>query len=78
MTDDTGPLRPVSDEEVQHDLAFALRYRGRKRVHEAEDVMARITAERLTEHLRRCGYVLAKKPDATAPTSSGHGRKPEP
>ena len=41
---------------------FALRCSGRKRVHDADEVMARITAERLVEHLERSGYVVMHKP----------------
>jgi hypothetical protein len=32
-----------------------LRYQGRKRVHHADDMMARITAERLVRHLEASG-----------------------
>ena len=31
-------------------LAFALRYQGRKRVHNADEIMAEIVAKRLVEH----------------------------
>ena len=31
--------------------------------------MARITAERLVEHLRQSGFVIMKKPPAKAPTT---------
>ena len=51
---------------------FALRYAGRKRVHTADDIMARVTAERLVQHLQRCGYVLMRSPTATPPSTSGH------
>jgi len=37
-------------------LATALRQPGRKRVHTADEVMARITAERLVQHLEQSGY----------------------
>ena len=48
MSDDDKPeLRPATTGELQESLSFALRYEGRKRVHHADDVMARITAERL-------------------------------
>ncbi len=70
--DDKRELRPVSDEELEQSLSFALRYDGRKRVRQADDAMARITAERLREHLQRCGYRVLKEPDATAPSTSGH------
>jgi hypothetical protein len=31
--------------------SFALLFHGRKRVHHADDIMAKITAERLVKHL---------------------------
>jgi hypothetical protein len=31
-------------------------------VHDADELMARITAERLVEHLERSGYVVMHKP----------------
>ena len=46
MTTDS-PLRPADPAEVADALAYALRYDGRRRVHHADDAMARITAERL-------------------------------
>ena len=70
--DDKRELRPASTEEIEQSLSFALRYDGRKRVRHADDAMARITAERLVLHLQKSGYVLMKRPDATAPSTSGH------
>ena len=66
-------LRPASPQEIEENLCFALRFAGRKRVHHADEVMARITAERLVQHLERSGYVLMKKPGRPAPSTSGHG-----
>ena len=63
-------LRPATADEIAETLSFALRYHGRKRVHHADDAMARITAERLVEHLQRSGYVLMKRPDAVALSTS--------
>jgi hypothetical protein len=51
-------------------LSFALRYQGRKRVHQGDELMARIAAERLVQHLERCGFVVMKKPPAPTPTTS--------
>ena len=70
---DTLGLRPASTQDVQESLSFALRYAGRKRVHHADDAMARITAERLVQHLELSGYVLMKRPERAAPSTSGHG-----
>jgi hypothetical protein len=69
MPDDMD-LRPATADEVADTLSFALRYEGRRRVHHADDVMARITAERLVRHLERSGYVLMKRPAAPALTTS--------
>jgi hypothetical protein len=75
VIDDPG-LRPATAEEIAETLSFALRYDGRKRVHHADEAMARITAERLVRHLERSGYVLMRRPEATAPSTSPHHRKP--
>ncbi len=69
MSDPTR-LRPATAEEIAQTLSFALRYEGRKRVHHADDVMARITAERLVRHLERSGFVVMKKPAGADPTTS--------
>ncbi len=70
--DDKLQLRPASADEIEQSLSFALRFAGRRRVHHADDLMARITAERLVAHLRQSRFVLMKRPDATAPSTSPH------
>jgi hypothetical protein len=70
---DETRLRPASAEEIADSLAFALRYDGRKRVTHADGMMARITADRLVQHLRESGFVLMKQPEGTAPSTSEHG-----
>ncbi len=70
--DDKRELRPASTEEIEQCLSFALRYDGRKRVRHADDAMARITAERLVQHLERSGYVILRKPAGAMPSTSGH------
>lgn len=70
--DDKRTLRPATTGELEETLSFALRFAGKKRVHTADDVMARVTAERLVQHLERSGYVLMKRPTAAAPSTSGH------
>jgi hypothetical protein len=71
--DDKLSLRPASALEIQESLSFALRYTGRRRVHHADEAMARITAERLVQHLELSGYVLMKRPERAAPSTSGYG-----
>jgi hypothetical protein len=74
MPDETQ-LRPATVEDIAEALAFALRFDGRKRVHQADEFMAQITAQRLVEHLERSGFVLMHKPPAPAPSASfPHGR----
>jgi hypothetical protein len=58
----TAPLRPASADEIVAALSFALQYEGRKRVHDAADAMARVTAERLVRHLQQSGFVIMKAP----------------
>ena len=70
--DDKLQLRPASAEEIEQSLSFALRFDGRRRVHHADDAMARITAERLVAHLRKSGFVLMRRPEAPPPTTSTH------
>ena len=70
--DDKRTLHPATAAELEETLSFALRYAGRKRVYTADEVMARVTAERLVQHLERSGYVLMKRPAASAPSTSGH------
>jgi hypothetical protein len=48
-------------------LSFALHYQRRKRVLDAGDVMARITAERLVRHLEASGFGVMKRAPAAAP-----------
>jgi hypothetical protein len=66
---DAPQLRPATPDEIADALSFALQYRGRKRVH-ADDMMARITAGRLVQHLRASGFVLMKGAPRTAPSTS--------
>ena len=68
---DPAPLRPATPDEIAQSLAFALRYNGRRRVHDADDIMARITAERLVRHLEMSGFVIMKAPPRPAPTTAG-------
>jgi hypothetical protein len=63
-------LRPATADEIATSLSFALRYDGRKRVHHADDIMAKITADRLVRHLEASGFVLMKRPPGAQPTTA--------
>jgi hypothetical protein len=66
------PLRPATPDEIATTLAFALQFEGRKRVHQADDAMARIAAERLVRHLERSGFVVMKGPPASGHSSAAY------
>ena len=59
---DPEELTPADRDDLASALAFALRFQGRKRVHNADELMAEIVAKRLIEHLERAGFVVMKKP----------------
>jgi hypothetical protein len=65
-------LQPATPEEIAQSIAFALRYDGRRRVYHADEMMARITAERLVRHLRASGFVVMRGPPAARPTDQPH------
>jgi hypothetical protein len=65
---DIPPLHPATQADVAEALAFALRYEGRKRVRDADLIMARITADRLVRHLEQSGFVLMKRPAGALPS----------
>lgn len=73
MADEEKPtLLPATDDELKDSLSFGLRFAGRRRLHIADDLMARIAAEHLVQHLQRSGYVVMKKRPAEAPSTSSH------
>jgi hypothetical protein len=71
MPDDK--LRPADPGDLAAALAFALRYAGRKRVHNADEIMAEIVAKRLVEHLQRSGFVVMKRPPEIGGAALGRG-----
>jgi hypothetical protein len=80
MTDgsETAPaerLKPASPDDLADALAFALRFEGRKRVHNADELMSAIGAKRLVEHLERSGFVVMKKPPIGGSTALGRGHE---
>jgi hypothetical protein len=67
---DTPHLHPATPDEIADALLFALRYQGRKRVNHADDMMARITAERLVQYLEASGFVVMMGQATRAPTTA--------
>lgn len=69
---DRPNLREASLDEIAEALAYSLRFDGKRRVHDADATMARITAQRLVEHLQRSGFVVLRKPAAPDHKAPGH------
>lgn len=73
MTDPADTLTPADPNDLAAALAFALRYSGRKRVHNADELMAEIVARRLIEHLARAGFVVMKRPPIAGGSAIARG-----
>ena len=70
---DADLLTPADPQDLADTLAFALRFQGRKRVHNADEIMAEIVAKRLVEHLERAGFVVMKRPSEIGAAALGRG-----
>jgi|HubBroStandDraft_1064217.scaffolds.fasta_scaffold1335927_2 hypothetical protein len=70
MSTPTDRLKPAAISEVAEALSRALLYDGRRRVHDADLVIGRVTAAMLVEHLGGAGFVIMKRAGATAPSTS--------
>jgi hypothetical protein len=76
-------LKPADPRKIADALMHALRFDGRRRVHDADELMAHLVAERLVAHLQRCGFRLMRTDEAPLPDTSRHshpnaGRTGEP
>lgn len=66
MPDDTPPLRPADRAEVLHSLSYALRHGRTTSRQGRDDLIVRLAAEQVLEHLERSNYVVMQKPPARA------------
>ncbi len=66
---------PADNSDLADALAFALRFQGCKRVHNADEIMAEIVVKRLVEHLERAGFVVMKRPADIGAAALGRGFK---
>ena len=73
--DEQPSLRAATAEEIEESLAFALRFKGRKRSDAAGPMMAQIAAAHLREHLEASGFVVMKKPTGSAPSTTPYHRR---
>lgn len=69
---DLPGLRPARTDDIADALMHALCHDGRRRVHDADELMARLVAERLVAHLERCGFILCRTQDTGSHTASAH------
>ncbi len=69
----TDELTPADPSDLADALAYALRFRPWKRVHNADEIMAEIVAKRLVEHLERAGFVVMKRPADVGAAALGWG-----
>jgi hypothetical protein len=63
-------LTPADPGDLADAIAFALRYSGRKRVHPADDYMAKIAAERIVRHLEHARFVVMRRPPISGSAST--------
>jgi hypothetical protein len=70
MPDADEKLTLADPADLADAIAFALRYSGRKRVHQADEYMAAIAAERIVRHLEHARFVVMRLPPigGSAPT----------
>ncbi len=73
MSETSERLTPADLTDLTAALAFALRYHGRKRVHNADEITAEIVAKRLADHLERAGFVVMKRPAEVGAAALGRG-----
>ena len=70
---DADKLTRADPSDIAAALAFALRFHGRKRIHNADEIMSEIVAKRLVEHLEESGFVVMKKPPLGGHSALGRG-----
>ena len=71
MPDPADNLTPADPSDLAELIAFALRFEGRKRKHDAAEYMAAIAAERVVRHLERAGFAVMKKPPLSGHSALG-------
>jgi hypothetical protein len=59
---DADKLTPADPSDLASALAFAPALPGRKRIDNADEIMAEIVAKRLVERLEHSGLVVMKRP----------------
>jgi hypothetical protein len=73
MPDASERLTPADPGDLADALAFTLRFQGRKRVHNADELMSAIVAKRPVERLERSGFIVMKRPPIGGGAAIGRG-----
>jgi len=73
MTEPNERLTPASRDDLANALALALRFEGRRRKNDADEMLAKIVARRLVDHLERSGFVVMKRPAIGGGAALGRG-----
>ena len=68
-----APLSAAEPEDVVRAIAFGLRFESGRRVWQADEYMAVITAKRLIEHLTLDGFVVLKQSPLGGHSALGYG-----
>ena len=68
-------LTPADPSNLANALAYALRFHGRNRIHNADEMLGEIVARRLVEHLERAGFNVLKHPPEVGSAVRGRGFK---
>lgn len=67
MPDPDPPLRPADRANLLHTLSQALRHKTRVSQQERDELVARLAAEQVLQHLEGSNYVVMQKPPARSP-----------
>jgi hypothetical protein len=59
---DDAKLTAADLSDIADSIAFALLFSDRKRIHDSDEYMAAIAADRIVRHLEGAGFVVLKKP----------------
>jgi hypothetical protein len=70
---DADQLTPADPRDLAVALSYALQFEGRKRVHNADEIMPEIVAARLVAYLERAGFVVMERPAEIGAAALGRG-----
>jgi hypothetical protein len=70
---DAEKLSLAGRNDLEQAIAFASRFRGRKSIRTAGDIMATLTAERIVERLEDSEFVVVRKAPGVGAAPLGRG-----